>query len=136
MFKFNNALFRFWQRRFFRGTRYQTYHFLVKLFGKTMLDAIVLRYDPLVVVLVRTAGKGARKLWLALRGVPRARNKSKHPFPEMFFNKMFVKVEGCDANNFGVVTHEALHPFARLSILVSRVLKMTKSVVKSILPLA
>ena len=93
-----------------------------------MLDPVVLGYDPLVVMLVRASGKRARKFGFSFRGVSCARNESKHSFPEMFFNEMLVKVKGCYANKLDVVTHEALQLFCRLSILVSRVLKMKAKV--------
>jgi hypothetical protein len=89
-----------------------------------VLDPIVLGYDPLVVVLVRASRKGTSKFWFAFCRAPCARNESKQPFPEVFFNKMFVKVKRCDANNSNVVTHQALHFFGQMSILVTRVLKM------------
>ena len=131
MFMFNNCqLFRVRQRLFSCHTRYQTNHFLIKLFGNTVLDSIVLGYDPLVMMLVRASGKRARKFRFSFRGVSGARNESQHPFPEMFFNEMLVKVKGCDANKLDVVTHEALQLFCRLSILVSRVLKMKAKVDK------
>ena len=106
MFMFNNCqLFRVRQRLFSCHTRYQTNHFLIKLFGNTVLDSIVLGYDPLVMMLIVTSVKRTRVLGLSFWRSADARDQCKHSFPEMLFDKMLVEIERCGAHQLDVVTH-------------------------------
>ena len=93
--------------------------FFVKLFGDSMLDAVVLGDDPLVVVLVRTTRKRTRVPRFAFRKVSGARDEGEHSISEMFLDQMLVKIEGSGSDHLDIVAHQTLNTL--LSILLSRV---------------
>jgi hypothetical protein len=82
---------------------------LVKLFGYSVFDPIMLCDDPLVMMFVKAALKRTAISRLASQRTSDAGDEIEKSIAEMFFNQMLVQVERSRTHDSDVVAHEAFH---------------------------